>query len=122
MLCDSLSRSERARRTAWRVLQRIRQVLQTSTAESIPPPSPRTFEREGKLLVAEMANQVIGADRRIAELQAAIKGIRPFLKSGEDSARFPHALLRLNRATDWECLSEEQIQSLQKLARDPGLD
>lgn len=119
MICDTLAKSEAARKSAWATLQKIRQILQMSAMERIPAPSPKSFQEEGRILISELARLTIQTDRDFKAMEDAIAAIRPFLGNSDDSGAFPHALMKLNKAMDDERghLSNETIRKLRTLMR-----
>ncbi len=99
-VCPTLSKANDARRRAWRELQAIRKLLAAVVDDLPPPPKPASFEAEGALLRAALQRALTEPWERLAALEAAVEGIRPYLSNTLNDGKYPLRVLDLNRATN----------------------
>ena len=93
-----LVQSQLSRRRAWDALRRIRDLLTNAGVVKIDPVTrPQRFETEGLVLAKGLEQTFRRVALTINELETAIEGIRPFIRSA-DAPGFAQAHLRLNRA------------------------
>src|SRR4051794_34012740 len=96
--CPTLQQANDSRRRAWRELQRLRQLL-ALVVEDIPPtPKPASFEAEGAILRAALAKAISEPWERLAKLEAAVEGLKPYISNTLNDGTYPMCVNDLNRA------------------------
>lgn len=98
-LCQSLQEANEARKRAWRELQGLRKLLALVVDDLPPPPKPASFEAEGALLRAALKKALTEPWERLAALEAAVEGMKPYLSNTKQDGKYPLRVLDLNRAT-----------------------
>jgi hypothetical protein len=97
-----LEKANQSRRRAWRELQLMRKALSAVVDDLPPAPKPANFEREGEILRAALAKALSEPWQRLAQLEAAVEGIRPYLRNTLNDGKYPLRVLDLNRAMGGE--------------------
>jgi hypothetical protein len=97
-VCPTLEKANDARRRAWRELQAIRKMLALVVDNLPPPPKPASFEAEGALLRAAVAKAIAEPWERLAALEAAVEGLKPYLSNTLQDGHYPMRVNDLNRA------------------------
>ncbi|MDB5441183.1 MAG: hypothetical protein JWM33_3610 [Caulobacteraceae bacterium] len=114
-VCPTLEKANDARRRAWRELQAIRKMLALVVDDLPPPPKPASFEAEGALLRAALAKAVAEPWRRLAELEAAVEGLKPYLSNTLQDGLYPMRVNDLNRAMHRPRPDAKALDALQAL-------
>jgi hypothetical protein len=96
--CPTLQKANDSRRCAWRELQAIRKMLALVVEDLPPPAKPASFEAEGALLRAALAKALAEPWRRLAALEKAVEGLKPYLSNTLQDGRYPLCVNDLNRA------------------------
>ncbi len=99
-VCPTLEKANDARQRAWRELQAIRKLLALVVDDLPPPPKPANFAVEGALLRAALQRALTEPWERLAAIEAAVEGIRPYLSNTLNDGKYPLRVLDLNRATN----------------------
>jgi hypothetical protein len=91
--CPTLQKANDFRRRAWHELQRLRHLLALVVDDLPPAAKPASFEAEGALLRAALAKAIAEPWRRLAELEAAVEGIKPYLSNTLNDGTYPWSSL-----------------------------
>ncbi len=97
-VCPTLEKANDARRRAWRELQAIRKMLDVVSHDLPPPPKPASFEAEGALLRAALARAICEPWERLAALEKAVEGVKPYLSNTLNDGTYPMVVNSMNRA------------------------
>jgi hypothetical protein len=112
-----LQEANASRKRAWQALQQIRAALMHAGSEVPPVGTPKCFESEGATLRKAPLAELLKLHDRIAALNTAIIGIRPYLGNPKNEAEYPHAILALNRAAAEPRPAAETLRQLREAIR-----
>jgi hypothetical protein len=75
----------------------LRAILALYRDDLPPPPKPPDFEQEGKALLAALEKALAEPWERLAALEEAVEGIKPYLSNTKQDGKYPLVVLAMNR-------------------------
>ena len=101
-ILNELEASRASRKRAWEILQDLRRLLKATPGVQLPPPSRKTIDAEGTIIIDAVRQAIRQRTIALEDLLKAISGFRKCVQESEAplGANYAQAVQHLNKAID----------------------